>query len=112
MDSDTGQRDAEGVKGRHMPAAGVMVLVVAIALMFGTSVDPYSLMILATGTYFVVWLASFGVTWYGRRRPGPTSDAGPGRSGDSRDTTCPQGRSVERPGKSLDHGLGHAAAGR
>ena len=112
MDSDTGQRDAEGVKGRHMPAAGVMVLVVAIALMFGTSVDPYSLMILATGTYFVVWLASFGVTWYGRRRPGPTSTPareGPGTPGS---TTCPQGRSIERPGKSLDHGLGHAAAGR
>jgi hypothetical protein len=34
-----------------MPAAGVMVFVVAIALMFGTSVDPYSLMILATATY-------------------------------------------------------------
>jgi hypothetical protein len=72
-----------------MPAAGVMVLVVAIALMFGTSVDPYSLMILATATYFLVWLASFGVTWYGRRRPGPTSDADPGRSGDSREHDLP-----------------------
>jgi hypothetical protein len=83
MDSATGRRDAGGVKGRHMPAAGVMVLVVSIALMFGTSVDPYSLMILATATYFLVWLASFGVTWYGRRRPGPTSDTDQGRSGDS-----------------------------
>ena len=72
-----------------MPAAGVMVLVVAIALMFGTSVDPYSLMILATATYFVVWLASFGVTWYGRRRPGQTSDTGPGRAGDSREHDLP-----------------------
>jgi hypothetical protein len=66
-----------------MPAAGVMVLVVAIALVFGTSVDPYSLMILATATYFLVWLASFGVTWYGRRRPGPASDADPGWDGPS-----------------------------
>jgi hypothetical protein len=72
-----------------MPAAGVMVLVVAIALMFGTSVDPHSLMILATATYFLVWLASFGVTWYGRRLPGPTSDADPGRSGDSREHDLP-----------------------
>ncbi len=46
-----------------MPAAVVVVLVVAIALIFGTSVDPYSLMILATATCFLVWLASFGVTW-------------------------------------------------
>ena len=89
MDSSTGQRDDGGVKGRRVPAAGVMVLVVAIALMFGTSVDPYSLMILATATYFLVWLASFGVTWYGRRRPGPTSDADPGRSGDSREHDLP-----------------------
>jgi hypothetical protein len=71
-------------------------------------VDPYALMILATVTYFLVWLASLGVTWYGRRRPGPTSDAGPGRSGSPGNTTCPHGRSVERPGMSLDHGFGHA----
>jgi hypothetical protein len=72
-----------------MPAAGVMVLVATIALMFGTSVDPYSLMILATGTYFLVWLASFGVTWYGRRRPGPTSESDPGRPGESREHDLP-----------------------
>ena len=65
------------------------MLVVAIALLFGWSVDPYSLMVLATATYFVVWLASFGVTWYGRRRPGPTSDAGSGASADSRDHDLP-----------------------
>lgn len=58
---------------------------VAVALVFGTSVDPYSLMILATATYFVVWLASFWATRYGRRRPGPRSDADPGGSGDSRE---------------------------
>ena len=74
-----------------MPAAGVMVLVVAIALMFGTSVDPYSLMILATATYFLVWLASLGVTWYGRRRPGPTPDADPGSSEESRGHDLPAG---------------------
>jgi hypothetical protein len=70
-----------------------MVLVVAIALMFGATVDPYSLMILATATYFLVWLASFGVTWYGRRRPGPTTDADAdavqGWSGDSREDDLP-----------------------
>ena len=72
-----------------MPAAGVMVFVATIALIFGTSVDPYSLMILATGTYFLVWLASFGVTWFGRRRPGPRSEADPDRSGKSREHDLP-----------------------
>ena len=71
-----------------MPAAGVMVLVLAIALVFGRSVDPYSLMILVTATYFLVWLASFGVTWYSRR-PGPTHDSDPARSGDSREHDLP-----------------------
>ena len=66
------------MKHRHVPASGATILVVAIALLFGTSVDPYSLMVLATATYFVVWLASFGVTWFGHGRPGRTSDA-PGR---------------------------------
>ena len=75
-----------------MPAAGVTVVVIAIALAFGTSVDPYSLMILATATYFVGWLASFGVTWVGRRRPGPTSDADPGGSADSRENDVPARR--------------------
>ena len=65
---------------------------IAIALMFGTSVDPYSLMILATATYFVGWLASSGVTWYGRRRTGPTSDADPGGSADSRENDVPARR--------------------
>jgi hypothetical protein len=71
-----------------MPAAGVMVLVVAIALIFGMYVDPHSLMILATATYFVAWLASFGVTWYDRRS-GPDSDADPGRSGGSQEHDLP-----------------------
>jgi hypothetical protein len=83
-----------------------MVLVVAIALVFGTSVDPYSLMILATATYFLVWLASFGVTWYGRRRPGPTADADPGGSGDSREHDLPGKPVASAPGQAAGRGTG------
>jgi hypothetical protein len=74
------------VRSRHVPISGATLLVVvAVALAFGTSIDPYSLMVLATATYFVVWLASFGVTWYGRGRAGRHPGGDADRTGDTRD---------------------------
>jgi hypothetical protein len=60
------------------------LVVVGIAAMFATSIDPHSLMILATATYLVLWLGSFGVTWYrrGPRQEPPGADNG--RSGADR----------------------------